>query len=532
MALPKVTPGTYNYGAYSNPTPIKYKGGLGEGLAGIAVAGAKVIKAKKEQEKADQEKLEKNQYTSFQNQTRYKQALLTSMPNANEHNIAEMNKLADEFGKNELDYLQGNKSFDDYKIAQNNYQTILTKFTNFKNYVLDKAEGAEVDFSLIRQNKGDIEKWGRDKAFSYGAQGFKIILDESGDVGFEHASVDWDKITNDKNEIDFSKLYNPEGGINAGLMKTTKTSIDELFADKNAFAPTLKYNYSQDAKFFNDTVKALTPEAGRFAKGVDNGYAIFNPDDKEKFKQDIVLNKISDEMVQMRGVQIYEDILGAGIFDKDNPAHIQAVKNEMADKILSLMPTSFGKVSTKGSSSGSQNNITNTKYYADFNKMSDYLLSIQKSGQKEARAQRDAIMNNPNLTQEQKTIQTYPLLSKIMDDKKITLEDQAEALRLIGVQAYTKDDVIARFDPETEDGESNINRINRSKASMYYEDASGDLVPLISIRKTGNPMEGLIRAYGETLPAGQLTQFNKVFGGVYGVGGTYQSSSGNTYNIN
>ena len=512
MALPRVTPGTYNYGAYSNPTPIKYKGGLGEGLAGIAVAGAQVIKAKKEQKEKEEKEKEQNQFAAFDSSHIYKQGLMKSLPNANENNTRIINELTQKRFETILAYKNREISFDEYRMRYDREENIKNKLFNFKDYVLDKAEGQEPNFGLIRQTEGDINKWGRDKAFSYGAQGFTLDIpylrgEDNATVGFIHPALDWDKFKDEEGAIDFSKIGDIE---NTDNWRTVSTDIDELFADKNAFAPTLKYNYSQDAKFFNDTVKALTPEAARFAKGVDNGYAIFNPDDKEKFKQDIVLNKISDEMVQMRGVQIYEDILGAGIFDKNNSAHIQAVKNEMADKILSLMPTSFGKVSTKVDGSGSQNNITNTKYYSDFNKISDYLLSIKKSGQKEARAQRDAIMNNPNLTQEQKTVQTYPLLSKMMTDKEITLEDQAEALRLIGVQAYTKDDVIARFDPETEEGKAGINQINQTKASMYVQQEGGKFKPLISIRNTGNRLEGLIRAYGETLPAGQLTQFNKI----------------------
>jgi hypothetical protein len=39
MALPRVTPGSYNYGAYANPTPIRYKGGFGEALAGASNSG-------------------------------------------------------------------------------------------------------------------------------------------------------------------------------------------------------------------------------------------------------------------------------------------------------------------------------------------------------------------------------------------------------------------------------------------------------------------------------------------------------------
>ena len=56
MALPKVTYGNYNYGQYANPTAIKYKGGVGEGIAqgakaiaGAIVTGRKKVKVAEEQ---------------------------------------------------------------------------------------------------------------------------------------------------------------------------------------------------------------------------------------------------------------------------------------------------------------------------------------------------------------------------------------------------------------------------------------------------------------------------------------------------
>ena len=391
MALPRVTPGTYNYGAYSNPTPIKYKGGLGEGLAAMAIAGAQVVKAKKEQEKADQEKLEKNQYASFQNQTEYKNLLLSNMPNATAGNIEKITLLTEEYGKNEFDYLQGNKTFDEYKIDQNKYQTILNKFKNFKNYVLDKAEGAEVDFNLIRQTKGDIEKWGRDKAFSYGAQGFELILDDGGDVGFKYSTIDWDKVTNENGEIDFEKLYNPNGSVNASLMKTVSTSIDDLFSEKNAFAPNLKYTYAQDAQFFNDSIQKLTPEAARYAKGNDNGFAVFQGNDKEKFKNEIVLPAITDEAVKLRGVQIYEDILRLqdpdtykeNFFDMENPTHVTAVRNALADQVLINMPQSFGRIpkdTTKTSAFAEQTAARERRLNAARNTMENIEIATTKTG--------------------------------------------------------------------------------------------------------------------------------------------------------
>ena len=59
MSLPKVSYGSYNYGAYANPKAIQYKGGLGEGLAkglaqGIDSYFKKKASDKKEEEEAGQ----------------------------------------------------------------------------------------------------------------------------------------------------------------------------------------------------------------------------------------------------------------------------------------------------------------------------------------------------------------------------------------------------------------------------------------------------------------------------------------------
>ena len=389
MALPRVTPGTYNYGAYSNPTPIKYKGGLGEGLAGIAIAGAKVIKAKKEQKEKEEKEQEQNKFIALQSSNEYRKGLMSALPNANEHNIKLINDLTKEVYQNILNYRNQVIDFDTFRINDTKLNGVADKLSNFKNYVLDKAEGAEVDFALIRQTEGDINKWGRDKAFSYGAQGFKLKIDGLGEenkdgtgdysVSFTHAAIDFDKFKDENDAVDFSLI----DSSNSDSYKTIETDLDELFSDKNAFAPTLKYTYTQDAQFFNDSVQKLTPEAGRYAKGIDNGYAIFNPGDKEKFKQEIVLPQINDNVIQMRGMQIYEDILGLGIFDKNNPEHIQAVKNEMADKILSVMPTSFGKIAkdtSRQSAFAEQTAARERRLNAARNTMENISLTDTKTG--------------------------------------------------------------------------------------------------------------------------------------------------------
>lgn len=453
------------------------------------------------------------------------------MPNANEDNIKLINELTEEYYQNVLAYKNQSIDFDTYRLNESKYQGILGKLTNFKDYVLDKAEGEEPDFSLIRQTEGDVNKWGRDKAFSYGAQGFKLIVGDDGSVGFQHAAIDFDKFKDKDGVIDFS-LIDPS---KSDSYKTISTDIDELFSDKNGFAPTIKYDYSQDAQFFRDTISFLNKEAPRYAKGVDNGYAIFTEADKERFKNEIVIPKIDDNIIKARGLQIYEDILGnVGQWNPDDPTQIAAVKNELANQLINKMPSTFGKLQQTGTGKGKGSDFTSTKYFDDFTSISNHIFGIVNKNEKAKKAlqKRNEIMNNPDLTQEQKTQQTYGLLSDMMGGKKLTIEDAAEALRTVGVQAYTKDDVIARFDPETEDGAAAIKQINNTKSLMYVQIEGGKFKPLISFRGKGDTIEELARAYGETLPAGQLTKFNEVFGKVFGPKGNYQSSAGNYYDIN
>ena len=54
MSLPVVSYGKYNYGQYSNPTPIRFTGGFGAGIAqGLTKAFIRSAEEKKQQEKKE-----------------------------------------------------------------------------------------------------------------------------------------------------------------------------------------------------------------------------------------------------------------------------------------------------------------------------------------------------------------------------------------------------------------------------------------------------------------------------------------------
>jgi len=61
MSLPQVTPGTYNYGAYSNPTQVKYNDSgersIGAGIKSVASVVAEKISGRKQEREAYQEEL-------------------------------------------------------------------------------------------------------------------------------------------------------------------------------------------------------------------------------------------------------------------------------------------------------------------------------------------------------------------------------------------------------------------------------------------------------------------------------------------
>ena len=74
-----------------------------------------------------------------------------------------------------------------------------------------------------------------------------------------------------------------------------------------------------------------------------------------------------------------------------------------------------------------------------------------------------------------------------------------------GVDALTYEEVANEY--------SNVPKAKKEfakkeKFPLYYKDSSGNIKPMIGYDGTGR---GLLKAYRNTLPAGQLTQFNKAY---------------------
>ena len=161
--------------------------------------------------------------------------------------------------------------------------------------------------------------------------------------------------------------------------------------------------------------------------------------------------------------------------------------------------------------SGRGGSSDSDKYILDKNNMINFLFDSTQGAAAAAKSQRDAIMNNPNLSQAEKTNKTHKLLGDLMGvsgkDQTYTHEMGAQALRNIGVRAHSKQEVLKLIGNEEERA-----RIESLPYEMYQLTADNQFVSFASYsgKLEGNSIiDKLFRVYGETMKSGQLKDYNK-----------------------
>lgn len=163
---------------------------------------------------------------------------------------------------------------------------------------------------------------------------------------------------------------------------------------------------------------------------------------------------------------------------------------------------------SRGGGSGASDS---DKYILDKNNMINFLFDSTQGAATAAKAKRDAIMNNPNLSQAEKTNKTHKLLGDLMGvsgkDQTYTHELGAQALRNIGVRAHSKQEVINLVSDPDEKA-----RIQSLPYEMYQLTADNQFVSFASYsgKLEGNSIiDKLFRVYGETMKSGQVKDYNK-----------------------
>ncbi len=346
MALPRVTPGSYNYGAYANPTPIRYKGGFGEALAGGAIAVAKVVQTNKLKKQQDAAKLNKIKADALDSQLKYKNSLYKANPNPGEQTQQSYNELANMWYQNEVDFKTQKPrkdgtvlDFDGHSAMKNKLNNALLISESAANWVKEKAEGEMPSITQIRESDKDFKLWSRDKALVN--SNFNVSYDEDLQPYIEYYEVDFDKY------MDGSYKNIDDIPMNKVSMK-----MSDIFDDKNLYRPQTKYSWEQDQGSIDKYAANLTKDGKAFATGAKNGYRYLTDNNINTWKQTLTKD-FSTDIINTRGKQIYEDILvdengeryGYGSWE-GTPEQTNKVKEAFTDKILEKVPRVGDKISS------------------------------------------------------------------------------------------------------------------------------------------------------------------------------------------
>ena len=226
MGLPKVTYGNYSYGAYSRPTAIKYKGGLGEGLAGAAQVVGKMVQEKKQKIKQVGE-----DSTLISGKFGTAQEVAAGQKLATEQNSNYLRTEKTEFGENFKQWKLGNISGEEYENRKASYESNLRKM----GMVAEKFKGdasVELDFKNTRLTPNDELRSERREAME---KGLVLMSKENG--------------------ITYYTFETSQG--------TKKYTSDEIINDKNFFLPKQQYDNYSNRSYLNASAKINTLLKGK-----------------------------------------------------------------------------------------------------------------------------------------------------------------------------------------------------------------------------------------------------------------------------
>ena len=333
--------------------------------------------------------------------------------------------------------------------------------------------------------------------FSASGKEERIAIDEKKDL----------HIKSNKNKI-LSKLKNAESTLEFGNKLGYVEA--ETMARNSIFSDTANTNIDLNNDIYNNHVNLPQSEVLKIFKKQPSFVGM--SDEKILEIADLPL-KIGVKKIQQNlnipegdALKVYNESVKAKN-EVVNEYTFQQMKNEgLLDQYN--RPT-VDKNQNRGSGRGGSSD--SDKYILDKNNMINFLFDSTQGAAAAAKSQRDAIMNNPNLSQAEKTNKTHKLLGDLMGvsgkDQAYTHEMGAQALRNIGVRAHSKQEVLKLIGNEEERA-----RIESLPYEMYQLTADNQFVSFASYsgKLEGNSIiDKLFRVYGETMKSGQLKDYNK-----------------------
>ena len=331
MSLPKVSYGNYNYGQYANPTPVKYKGGLGEGLTGLA---AGIIAGKKKKKKEEKQKLEAADTTSAIAEQKYQAALNENIGKARLQNQKWVIEQKEGYGNAVRDYKLGTIDRDTYLEKMDYYNTLLANLGTFKEQITTISkmnDGQDIDLSLLRNNPEAYRAEMHRRSLRDG--NVFITTGENGQVMLDVGT--WSK-----------DLGKEDARINV--------TLQQAVSDPRFYTPELSYNQDLNKNFSTEVLrlKELSQGKGLHMAIVEDGRDIVKFDSS---KQNEIIEFVKNN-ARLDGVLVgndrrkyYEDNMGNGFGTWKNTEE----QNNLVDQALATSMTEGLMLQT----------ISNTKHY-------------------------------------------------------------------------------------------------------------------------------------------------------------------------
>jgi hypothetical protein len=322
MALPKVTPGTYNYGEYANPTPVRYRGGqevigqaIGQGLAMAGqIVGQKIEEKKKkaEQDKAILDKVIADTYSR-------------SSKEARESNAEEVMKFSNQAGELAVMLNNKNLSKEERAIALKKYTAIQDGLEglNTMQKLSESIDLENVSPSIIKNSQG-FENYLLQKSIENNSA--KRVWDENeGEWYIEYNGINRDK-------LDPSKVKDLNA-IPDEAYETRRIPVSEIVSNpKNFFEIKTKIDLKDDpmVNLFQKAAKRFDSAEGDVYKtDIKNGYKYLNQESAvngymNSAEVDVIYNKI--------GKDIAEDVMGID-YTGDEEQQIE-IKKLIANEVI------------------------------------------------------------------------------------------------------------------------------------------------------------------------------------------------------
>lgn len=342
MALPKVTPGTYDYGQYAKPTMVKYRGGQEQLAAGIAQGIAEYGQAVKQKKKKEKDAEEWKTNTKFQLLSQVDPTILAK----NEQQIKSLTDQMGELGRlKQLGKIPGeeytekmvnlNNTFNSYKLLNSIYQDMpedeldLTQFKGGEE--LDRNAGFMRAVSSGTLETDFDAETGKSTASWTGASGKKFVVDLNEvthnvkdymklDQKFDFRDADkqdiLQKVANQVNASKDIRQYMTDIGESAsGKFEMLNTELATKGISQSNFIDGFVDKYGKD--IFEDVVKP----SYETATGQEIGFDHTSPEAQQMIRE-VVAGQVASK-VQQTGNAI-SDPKPEG--DKRTPSQIEYEK--------------------------------------------------------------------------------------------------------------------------------------------------------------------------------------------------------------